>query len=291
MSKTIISYKGFDKDFKCRGFQYEVGREYETDKAICCEQGFHACPIPIDVFSYYPPNTSQYAVVEQSGDFSENEDKIASTKIKIKAKLSLGELIKAQVDWIFSNVKKTKKKNEDNSIVNSTGYQSAATNTGYQSAATNTGYQSVATNTGYQSAATNTGAQSAATNTGDRSAATNTGDRSAATNTGYQSAATNTGDRSAATNTGAQSAATNTGDRSAAEVKGKYAVALACGIGSRAKADENGCIVICDWRINSDKWVLDNIYSAKVGGKIKRKTIKANTWYWFKKGKLMEEEE
>ena len=228
MSKTIISYKGFDKDFKCRGFQYEVGREYETDKAICCEQGFHACPIPIDVFSYYPPNTSQYAVVEQSGDFSENEDKIASTKIKIKAKLSLGELIKAQVDWIFSNVKKTKKKNEDNSIVNSTGYQSAATNTGYQSAATNTG---------------------------------------------------------------AQSAATNTGDRSAAEVKGKYAVALACGIGSRAKADENGCIVICDWRINSDKWVLDNIYSAKVGGKIKRKTIKANTWYWFKKGKLMEEEE
>lgn len=86
--KTTTSYKGFDKDFKCRDFQYEVGKEYEEDKAKCCNAGFHACPMPLSVFDYYEPATSKYALVEQSGDFDEEDDKIASTKIKIKAELN-----------------------------------------------------------------------------------------------------------------------------------------------------------------------------------------------------------
>lgn len=45
MSENVIkSYKGFDKDMQCRGFQYEVGKEYNMDGEIkCCNRGFHAC--------------------------------------------------------------------------------------------------------------------------------------------------------------------------------------------------------------------------------------------------------
>ncbi|MFW5563947.1 MAG: DUF7666 domain-containing protein, partial [Prevotella sp.] len=180
----IHSYKGFDKDLKCRGFAYEIGKDYEQYGEIkCCYNGFHACEFPLDVFSYYAPGgNSRYCTVTQSGvtDKKEGDSKVASSKIHIETEIGLDGIIKAGVKFILDKV------NWKNQKESNTGNQSAATNTGDRSAATNTGYQSAATNTGNYSAATNTGNQSAATNTGDRSAATNTGDRSAATNTGYQ---------------------------------------------------------------------------------------------------------
>lgn len=85
-----MNYKGFDKDLKCRGFQYEIGKEYECENAVACETGFHACERPLDVFSYYPPASSRYCEVEQSGKTDTNSDdsKVASTKIKIGAEIA-----------------------------------------------------------------------------------------------------------------------------------------------------------------------------------------------------------
>ena len=167
------TYKGFDKDLKCRGFQYEIGKEYETDTAKACKSGFHACENPLDVFGYYPPADSRYCEVEQSGEIDKDSDdsKIASTKIKIGAEIGLSGLIKAGVNFILEHAKSQER------------------NTGNYSAATNTGYQSAATNTGYLSAATNTGNCSAATNTGYKSAATVGKGDSVAIATGYQSKA------------------------------------------------------------------------------------------------------
>ncbi|ECS9679075.1 hypothetical protein P1Z08_000223 [Salmonella enterica] len=247
MTKEIVTFKGFNKDLKCRGFQFAIGETFHHDgKVEACGSGFHACECPFDVFSYYPPAESRYAETISFGitDSEEGGDtKIASSSITIKDELTLPQFIQRGIEWIWSKIDKSLEQQimcGDRSAATNTGYQSAATNTGNQSAATNTGNRSAATNTGYQSAATNTGDRSAATNTGNRSAATNTGYQSAATNTGNRSAATNTGDWSAATNTGDQSAATNTGNRSAATNTGYQSAAT--NTGNRSAATNTG-----DW--------------------------------------------
>jgi hypothetical protein len=178
-------FKGFDKDLKCRDFQYEIGKEYTEEKADICNCGFHACEFPMDVFGYYPPSDSRYCEVdlEANDQKSPDDSKRVGKKISVKAEIGIAGIIKAGVEYIKEQVNW-----EDDK-------------------ATNTGYHSAATNTGDYSAATNAGEQSAATNTGDYSAATNTGNQSAATNTGYHSAAIVEGKESIALATGIKSKA------------------------------------------------------------------------------------
>ncbi|EOE5260676.1 hypothetical protein ACKGG3_004785 [Salmonella enterica] len=207
MTKEIVTFKGFNKDLKCRDFQFEIGKTFHHDgKVEACVSGFHACECPFDVFSYYSPADSRFAETISFGITDREEDgdtKIASASITIKAELTLPQFIQRGIEWIWSKIDKSL----EQQIM--------------------------------------CGDWSAATNTGDWSAATNTGNRSAATNTGNWSAATNTGNWSAATNTGNRSAATNTGDWSAAEVSGSQSVAAAFGIEGKARASEGGAIVLC----------------------------------------------
>ena len=103
--EVIKAYKGFNKDMTCRDFQYEEGKEYETDKAEACECGFHACEYPLDVFSYYPPGTSVYHEVEQSGEMDKSEsDKVASKKIKIGARIDIAGIVKAAISYIKERI-------------------------------------------------------------------------------------------------------------------------------------------------------------------------------------------
>ncbi|MDD6986400.1 MAG: hypothetical protein PUI53_03935 [Butyricicoccus porcorum] len=280
--KIIKSYKGLHQNMTgYGGFKYEVGKEYNQSGEICaCENGFHACEVPLDVFCHYDPADSRFFEVEQSGDMDRDTDdsKIASRKIKIGAEIGIPGLVKAHVEYINSKIDNT-------CAATNTGNCSAATNTGDRSAATNTGDRSAATNTGDRSAATNTGYCSAATNTGDRSAATNTGDRSAATNTGYRSAATNTGNYSAATNTGYCSAATNTGYRSAASVTGRDSVAIATGRNSKVLGSIGCWLVAAEYgAFDGEDYPLLCVRTAQVDGV----EIKPDTWYTLKDGVFTE---
>ena len=106
---SIKSYKGFNPDMTCRNFKYEEGKEYETETAEVCNNGFHACEMPLDVFRYYPPIKSVYHEVEQDGDISKANDgstKIASTKIKIGTSIGIKELVKAQIGFVFGKSRK-----------------------------------------------------------------------------------------------------------------------------------------------------------------------------------------
>ena len=102
---AITAYKGFKDDFSCRGFHYEVGKEYEIKGEIkCCERGFHACESPMEVFDYYDMFNSRFAEVEQSGQIDKEDDnkstKICSSCIKIKAELKLADIINIGIEWL-----------------------------------------------------------------------------------------------------------------------------------------------------------------------------------------------
>ncbi|HHH1797815.1 TPA: hypothetical protein ACPZFV_004347 [Yersinia enterocolitica] len=199
MSKeTVTTFKGFDQNLQCRGYQFEIGKTFTHEgKVEACGSGFHACEAPFDVFGYYSPANSRYAVTESFGTIDREEDgdtKIASASITITAELTLPQFIQSGIDWIWSKVDKSL----EQQIM-----------------------------------------------TGDWSAATNTGYRSAATNTGYQSAA---------------------------EVSGSQSVAASFGEGGKAKASENGAIVLC---YRDDDGEIIHIRASKVG----ENGIKPDVWY------------
>ena len=119
----IIAYKGFDENLCCRGFQYEIGKEYVHEGEIeCCESGFHACTNPFDVLDYYEADgKNRYCEVEQSGSIKtgNGDSKQASSKIKIKAEIGMAGLFKAGVEWIKEKtnpvpiIAETKDKNDN----------------------------------------------------------------------------------------------------------------------------------------------------------------------------------
>ena len=170
--EVVTAFKGFNQSLQCRGFQFEVGKTYEHEGEVkACASGFHSCEYPLDVFNYYNPADSRFAVVKASGQISrhDGDSKVASATLTVEAEIGLPVLVARAVDWVMGKLDKS----IEQTLV--TGYQSAATNTGDYSAATNTGYQSAATNTGNRSAATNTGYQSGAEVKGAESVAASLG--------------------------------------------------------------------------------------------------------------------
>lgn len=143
MADIIKSYKGFNKDMTCRGFQYEEGKEYEEETEDACHSGFHACEYPLDCLDYYSPNTSVYHEVEQSGEFDRDTDdsKVASTKIKIGVRLDVAGLVKAAIDFTMSRVKKEAGSDEDCGASSATGDYGASSATGNCGASSATGYK------------------------------------------------------------------------------------------------------------------------------------------------------
>ena len=253
MEQKIKAYKAFDKDLSCRGFKYEVGKEYEeTGDIKACEKGFHACPYPLDVFGYYTPAGSRFCEVEQSGKIDDSEsDKVCSSKIRIGAELDIRGLVKAAVSYVKERC--TNECNAEPGKPATAGDYGAAT-AGYRGAAT--AGDSGAATAGYSGAAT----------AGYRGAAT----------AGYRGAAT-AGDRGAAT----------AGDRGAATARGKAStgsngLSVARGSNVQVKGGIGAILVIAEER--EDTYDIVDWKAVLVDGKI----VKADTWYRLENGELVE---
>ena len=161
---TIIKgFKGFNRDMKCRSFQFAEGKTYTHDGLVkACECGFHFCENPLDVFSYYAPGESIFREVEGEGttDRHDEDSKVAVSGIKIGLELKLHDFIGAGIKFLFE--RKYKKSSSRHAI----GYSSASSATGDRSASSATGYSSASSATGDRSASSATGDASAAVSTG-----------------------------------------------------------------------------------------------------------------------------
>lgn len=158
--EVVTAYKGFKQDLTCRGYQFEIGGTYKHEGEVeACASGFHSCEYPLDVFGYYAPGESRFAIVKASGQLSRHDDdsKIASATLVVEAEINMPTMISRAIDWIMSKVDKSVEQTVVGETASNTGNRSAASNTGDYSAASNTGYQSAAEVSGKESVAASLG--------------------------------------------------------------------------------------------------------------------------------------
>jgi hypothetical protein len=170
--KSMRAFKGFNKDLTCRGYQYEEGKEFHTERAECCDTGFHACEYPLDCFGYYDPAHSVFHEVELSGEMDKSGDntKVCATDIKIGARLSIAGLVKMAIDFTMSKVNKEAGSDERHGFASATGYKGASSATGDYGASSATGNCGASSATGYKGASSATGNCGASSATGYKGA-------------------------------------------------------------------------------------------------------------------------
>ena len=185
-------YKATDKDMKCRGFQYELGKTAEAEGDIkLCEKGLHACKMPLDVLGYYAPGDGSRYFEAELEDVSDekrsNDTKRVGKKLTLSAEIGIPGLVKAQVEYVkaqcdFDNaINKADAENKNHA----TGESGAASATGLSGAASATGERGAASATGWRGAASATGESGAASATGESGAASATGKHCVAMTTGF----------------------------------------------------------------------------------------------------------
>ena len=269
-AKLIKAYKGFDKNLKCRGFQYEIGKEYVTDKAELCHSGFHACENPLDCYGFYAPGQSRFCEVEiaDNGQRESCDTKVVGKRIKIGAELSVLGVCKAHFEYV------TARCTPSNSKIAGPLESAAAGNWGSAAA----GYKGSAA-AGYKgSAAAGNWGAAAAGNWGAAAA----GEQGAAAAGEQGSAAAGNWGSAAAGNWG--SAAAGNWGSAAAGYKGSAAAGnwgSACCRGGKVRGGI-GCAICCT---EVDSFGKNIAVAAAIVDGVK---VKADTWYTTKNGVLVE---
>jgi hypothetical protein len=296
MTEKIKGYKAFNKDWTCRDFQYEVGKTYKTDKKEMCSEGFHFCLNSCEVIKYYPDADCKYAMVEAK-DIETRDNKSVCTEITIIKEITKNELLQAHKEAITKKPKTRENSTTgegahssttgDRAHSSTTGDKAHSSTTGDKAHSSTTGDKAHSSTTGYNAHSSTTGYNAYSSTTGDRAHSSTTGYEAHSSTTGYEAHSSTTGDNAHSSTTGDNAHSSTTGYEAHSSTTGENTVSISTGIISKAKT-EKGFITIANW-VYEDKWVLKEVCSQKVGKKLKGKTLKPNTWYWFEDNKLMEE--
>lgn len=243
------AYNGFDKDLKCQGFQYELGREYQETEASLCRKGFRACENPLDTFRYYPPTDSRYCEVEidDNGQRNSEDSKVCGEKIKIVSEIGLDGAIKAGAQFIFGMCKGSA---EDHA----SGRSGNAAASGERGNAAASGWR------------------------GNAAASGVSGNAAAS---GVSGNAVASGTRGNAAAFGARGSATATGRDGRASAVGTQCIAVAWGEYSLAKG------ALGNWIVVSERGSFGDIVDVKLA-RVDGETIRADTWYTLRRGEIVE---
>lgn len=237
------AYKGFLPKLTCLGFQYEEGKTYCTSGVRLCEQGFHSCLEPLDVWRFYGPTTSVFHQVDTEGAVDSSEHKQCTEKITIERRLDLQELIEAQCDYIWSKLdplpKNTKREvvclpSQDQPFARADGEWSIAAANGRDAIAATSRFGSIASVASEHGSSITTGANSVSVVSGPETKASSIGGDSMAIARGRDSSAAASGSCSLAVSNGLGGYSVTTGAYSTVVATGSDGSALATGDRSAA---------------------------------------------------------
>ena len=325
MSENVIkSYKGFDKNMQCRGFQYEVGKEYNMDVEIkCCNRGFHACKSPLEVWDHYDMLNSRFAEVEQSGKIDEEEKstKVCSSHIKIKAELKLSDIINIGVEWLEnvtspSNVKTDGALNDngdrrkqigssgysarigssgdyaqigssgDSAQIGSSGDSAKIGSSGYSAQIGSSGDSAKIGSSGDYAKIGSSGYSAKIGSSGYSAQIGSSGDSAQIGSSGYSAQIGSSGYSAKIGSSGDSAKIGSSGDSAKIDSTGKDSVIMCAGNNSIAKAKAGSWITLAEW-----KWSDEKNHNVPVCVKteyVDGENIKADTWYQLKNGKFVE---
>ena len=272
--EKITAYKGFDKNLQCRGFQYEVGKEYKSGKKVeVCRSGFHACTNPFEVWDYYPVYNSGFAEVELGGvmDKEGGSSKICSSEIKVKKELTLSDYIGLCVAWMNDLAKV----GGNSAQIGSSGDYAQIGSSGNSAQIGSSGNYARIGSSGDSAQIGSSGDYAKIGSSGDYAKIGSSGDYAQIGSSGYSARIGSSGN---------YAKIGSSGNYAQIGSSGYSAVIMCAGIKSKAKAKKGSWITLSEWGIDGERYVPVCVKTEQVDGV----EIKEDTWYELKGGVFVE---
>ena len=301
MEEKIIAYKGFNKDLTCRGFQYEIGKEYEEKEVSVCEGGFHACENPFDVLGYYGDVLdNRFCKVEQSGTIKKDDKKQASSKIKVVAEIGFTGLFKAGIEWIeeVTNpthiIAETRGKNNKDKIGSSGNYAQIGSSGDYAQIGSSGDYAKIGSSgdsakigssgdyakIGLSGYSAKIGSSGYSANIGSSGDSANIG------SSGYSAKIGSSGYSAKIGSSGNYAKIGSSGDYAKIDSTGEDSVICCAGNNSIVKAKKGSWVTLSEWKYSKEK--ERNVPICVKTEFVDGERIKTDTWYKLENGEFVE---
>ena len=275
--KGLKGYKGFNKDFTCRGKQYKENTVFEEKEAVICNSGMHFCESPLEVLEYYgfvneKGEINEFAAVEALEDTKTNDKKkFCTTKLKIGAKLGLKGFVEACVDFLLE-----KTELEDTDCDNS-GDSAQIGSSGYAAKIGSSGYAAQIGSSGYAAQIGSSGDAAQIGSSGDSAQIGSSGYAAQIGSSGYAAQIGSSGDAAKIGSSGNYAQIDSTGED---------AVVMCAGYGSVAKAKKGSWITLAEWKYSKEKGrhIPVCVKTEQVDGV----NIKEDVFYKLENGKFKE---